>query len=360
MDDHPIDIVLLWVDGSDPEWRAHYQKHRNADLSEQAGGMQRYRDLGTLRYVLRSIEKYTPWYRNLFLVTSGHTPKWLNAAHPKLRCIPHHDFFKNAAHLPTFNSNAIHANIAHIKGLSERFIVWDDDEIMIAPATPETFFENGLPVYSAYVSAAAHKDTYERCCIDNMAYVKQQHGKCFTSAYWSRMRTHYSLRTWLYNACAVLFALTKNAGPLFPGDFAHLPTPYLKSHVLEVMQRYATQTQNTSAQIFRTEKDMMKWGWRLDALAQGAFSPGDTSSWQIFVSDAVQDVSDFKIYRRSKYQSRLQYAVTLLLMAGKIQTLCIQDHTSDALNQEEQKRITHALTRYLDGFFPERSKFENP
>ncbi len=50
-DDFPIDFVIPWVDGSDPEWIAEFNKYapkekrRKTDASEQ-----RYRDYGLLRY----------------------------------------------------------------------------------------------------------------------------------------------------------------------------------------------------------------------------------------------------------------------------------------------------------------------
>lgn len=33
-------------------------------------GAQRYRDQGILRYLLRSIEKYTPWVNDVYLVVA--------------------------------------------------------------------------------------------------------------------------------------------------------------------------------------------------------------------------------------------------------------------------------------------------
>jgi hypothetical protein len=38
-----------------------------------------------LRYSLRSVEKHAPWVRNIFIVTNGQIPYWLNLAHPRIR-----------------------------------------------------------------------------------------------------------------------------------------------------------------------------------------------------------------------------------------------------------------------------------
>jgi hypothetical protein len=38
-----------------------------------------------LRYSLRSVEKHAPWVRNIFIVTNGQIPYWLNLALPRIR-----------------------------------------------------------------------------------------------------------------------------------------------------------------------------------------------------------------------------------------------------------------------------------
>ena len=38
----------------------------------------RYRDSDELRYSLRSIAKYAPWIRNIYMVSANQVPKWLN------------------------------------------------------------------------------------------------------------------------------------------------------------------------------------------------------------------------------------------------------------------------------------------
>lgn len=48
-------------------------------------GSNRFRDNEELRYSLRSIEKFAPWIRKVYIVTSGQIPYWLNLKHPKLQ-----------------------------------------------------------------------------------------------------------------------------------------------------------------------------------------------------------------------------------------------------------------------------------
>ena len=59
-----IDFVITWVDGSDPKWLQEKRKYSN-EMEDFNGNTStvRYRDYGTLKYVFRSIEKFTPWVR---------------------------------------------------------------------------------------------------------------------------------------------------------------------------------------------------------------------------------------------------------------------------------------------------------
>ncbi len=71
----------------------------------------RYADYEQLRYSLRSLEKYAPWVRNVFIVTSGQIPYWLDLDNPRIKIVTHDEIFENKSHLPTFSSPAIEANI---------------------------------------------------------------------------------------------------------------------------------------------------------------------------------------------------------------------------------------------------------
>lgn len=87
----------------------------------------RFADHNELMYSLRSIEKYAPWIRNIFLVTNGQVPNWLDVNHPKIHLVNHSTIFPNKNHLPTFNSLAIESHLYEIPGLSDDFIYLNDD-----------------------------------------------------------------------------------------------------------------------------------------------------------------------------------------------------------------------------------------
>lgn len=138
-----IDIVILWVDGNDPQWLDEKRKYQN-DTSKDANAPNRFRDWGLMKYWFRSIENFAPWVRMIHFVTWGHVPGFLNLEHPKIHIVRHEDYLPAEA-LPTFNASAIEMSIHRIPGLSEHFLFFNDDMFLLRPVGPDTFFHHGLP-----------------------------------------------------------------------------------------------------------------------------------------------------------------------------------------------------------------------
>lgn len=141
-----IDLVYLWVDGSDPQWMAR-RKACIGDLSEAEENCKgRYADNDELKYSLRSVAKYAPWIRRIFIVTDRQVPAWLDTSHPKIRIVDHSEIMP-AECLPCFNSVVIEHHLHRIPGLSEHFLYANDDMYMNRPVTPGTFFgKDSLPI----------------------------------------------------------------------------------------------------------------------------------------------------------------------------------------------------------------------
>lgn len=98
-----------------------------------------------LRYSLRSLHQYAPWVRNVYLVTAGQVPAWLDTDVPGLQVVDHREIFSDPTALPTFNSHAIESQLHRIDGLSEHFLYLNDDVFFGRPLTPGHFFHaNGL------------------------------------------------------------------------------------------------------------------------------------------------------------------------------------------------------------------------
>ena len=72
----PIDVVISWVNGTDPKFLAQL----NANEPEKAAETEasRFRDMNQLKYAIRSFQKYAPWVRDIILLTNGQGIMFLN------------------------------------------------------------------------------------------------------------------------------------------------------------------------------------------------------------------------------------------------------------------------------------------
>lgn len=143
-----IDIVITWVDGSDPHWRkkkAQYRpdSHRSLLTADVEG---RYRCNEELRFLLRSIDRYWQMPGSIFLVTDQQVPGFIRS-HPRLVVVDHRDFMSSDS-LPVFSSRAIEANLHRIRDLSEHYVAFNDDMFLTKPVCFDDFFSvRGAVIY---------------------------------------------------------------------------------------------------------------------------------------------------------------------------------------------------------------------
>lgn len=137
-----IDIVVPWVDGSDPGWlkekRYWYSllcpdRESNTDV--------RYQSWDNLAYWFRAVETYLPWFHKIYFITWGHVPDFLKPDHPKLKIIRHEDFIPREF-LPTFQANTIEMNLHRIQELSENIIYFNDDMFPLEPIAEEYYYRD--------------------------------------------------------------------------------------------------------------------------------------------------------------------------------------------------------------------------
>jgi hypothetical protein len=135
-----MDVVITYVDGNDPHWRTDYAKYSDAPVQEK-----RFRDWGTLKYLLRGIEKHMHFVQNVFLVVSheSQVPQWVDKN--VVRVVLHKDFIPQEL-LPTFNCNPIEMHLHNIEGLGEEYIYFNDDLFPVAESKPEDFYREGKGV----------------------------------------------------------------------------------------------------------------------------------------------------------------------------------------------------------------------
>lgn len=144
-----IDFVITTVDGSDPAWQERFSAtlagKSGQPVLAKAANAARYTTHDELRFVLRSIHYYAPYARTIHIVTDAQCPDWLDTTHERINLVDHRDIIE-PAYLPCFNSDAIESCLWRIPGLSERFVYFNDDVLLMAPTDRSTFFSPfGLP-----------------------------------------------------------------------------------------------------------------------------------------------------------------------------------------------------------------------
>jgi len=143
-----IDLVYLWVDGSDLEWITRREKFLGREIlnSGEATSKGRFTDNGELKYSLRSVEKNIPWIHKIFIVTDGQKPKWLDLQNEKVEIIDIGQLLPEES-MPCYNSVIIEHFIWRIPGLSDHFLYANDDMFFSKPLSPDFFFTpEGYPI----------------------------------------------------------------------------------------------------------------------------------------------------------------------------------------------------------------------
>lgn len=135
-----MDAIITYVNNSDRIWLRSYI---NATHTRNLNTC-RFRSWGTLKYLLRGIDKYMPFIQNVILIVSGKSqvPVWLDTT--KVRVVYHEEFIPEQF-LPTFNSCTIEAFFWNISNLSDKVIYFNDDMFPTAPMSEEDFFTENKP-----------------------------------------------------------------------------------------------------------------------------------------------------------------------------------------------------------------------
>lgn len=198
----PVDLVYLWVDGSDKEWLAKkelYLKNSGKILGNEAVAECRAKDNDELKMSLRCVEKYMPWINKIFIVTDNQIPKWLDTTNPKIQVVFHKDFMPEEI-LPTFNSASIEMYLHKIPNLSEHFIYANDDMFINQKLTPDFFFtKEGMPVIRLQKSICkklAEKSVYSYTILKMQELIKQEYGIFYD------LEPHHNLDTYTKSICS--------------------------------------------------------------------------------------------------------------------------------------------------------------
>lgn len=334
----PIDIIVLWVDGNDPDWI----KERNDTLgikpTELSNQNARYRDWDLMRYWFRGIEKYAPWVNTIHFVTWGHLPKWLNTTHPKLNIVKHTSFMPKEA-LPTFNSNALMINLHRIDGLADRFIVFNDDMFLIDKVTPDLFFKKGLPR-----TLAGHCPY--RIDTQDPFFPPLNDTAIINKYFPMRKSVAKNFFKWINpsNGLNIIPTLLMLPFPAFYGFLNdHLPAAYLKKTFNEVWALENNLLTKTTLNKSRSPYDVNEWVMRYWQIANGSFYPLKKKNGYAFFP--------------ARFSSAIDYA-------HKIQTfVCSQEKPMICINDgdfsdKELAQVKALVANSFDRLLPNPSSFE--
>ena len=263
-----IDIVIPWVDGSDENWIKEKNKY-SYDISGEGVNNARFRNWDTLKYTLRSIEEYMPWYNKIYLVTNGQIPTWLNLNNPKLELVNHKEYIPKE-YTPTFNSHTIELNIHRIKKLSEKFIYFNDDYLITNFMKKEEFFFHNLPCDSGILNVhCPRKNRIIHTIAFNDTGIINEHFNIIAT-----LKNKKNWFNYKYGVKNIIQNFILSKCPRFPGfKQFHTPNAYLKSTFEEVWDKEYGILNETCMNKFRNKNDVNQWIMRNYQLSSNNFYP---------------------------------------------------------------------------------------
>ena len=330
--DYPIDIVIPWVDGDDPQWLKQKAEY-SGDVTQSVRNFD-YQEWGLLKYWFRGIEKCAPWVRNIFFITWGHVPKWLNTSNQRIKIVNHKDYIPEK-YLPTFSSHVIELNIHRIEGLAEHFIYFNDDMYLVNATKPEDFFCNGIPRDVAIINPIAPSQRYyiNNVQLTSIAVINEHYKK--------HEVIKKNITKWINPKYGRLLPLNLLFAPWgrFPGLLQqHIASSYLKSTFTEVWNEEAELLDETCSHRFRDFRcDVNQWIMQEWQIANGTFEPRNLNFGKYF---QIRDVETANIAGQA-------------ILKGKYKNICLNDHIED-----NQEAIVNILRQAFEEKFPEKSSFE--
>lgn len=173
-ENHNIDAVITWVDGSDREWQKKINQYSPVRIDfEKKKESVRYNSIGEIDIAIKSIIKFASFVNNIFLITDNQKPENFESLKKiakekgiNLVLIDHKIIFKDyEKYLPCFNSCSIGNMLFRVPNLSEYFIIFNDDTFLMRETQPSDFFINDKPIVRG-----KWKDFYENKSLRNFFY----------------------------------------------------------------------------------------------------------------------------------------------------------------------------------------------
>lgn len=292
-----MDAVITYVNGNDPVWIRDYEKFTKVPAMTK-----RFRDWGTLKYLLRGIEKNMPFIRNVFLVVShpSQVPDW--ADEQNLKIVLHSDIIPEK-YLPTFSCNPIEMHLHRIPDLDEEFLYFNDDMFPVDKCRREDFFRDGKGVIGIYKHFFRF-GMYKKLCRNSDKVARRFAGKSES-----------------------LFFIRPQ----------HICSPMLKSLCEELFDAGVPEIENTSATKVRSGNDVCQYVYLDYMYHKGRIIPEKISNKHFSVALAsAESLKDF-------------------LMSPYRKLVCINDVH---LSEERYERLHDAIISAFENKFPSKSRFE--
>ena len=271
MQEPKVDIIVTWVDGNDPAWRAEKNKYKSQIFGKEAANEddgKRFRDWDNLQYLFRGIECFMPWIDRVHLITCGHLPKWINLECKRLHIVRHSDYIPSQL-LPTFNSNCIELYANRIEGLADKFILFNDDMFVVKPTASEEFFKNGLPCDVACLNPQPIvRSEIVNIEVNNLKIINDHFSMkdiMKNRSKWFSLRKYGSLvlRTKIFSKYSSIIGIYQ----------PHIPLAYNKSTWDTVWKLEEDALKTACTNQFRSTDDLNHWLFRSWQLMTGKFEP---------------------------------------------------------------------------------------
>lgn len=322
-----IDLVIDWLDETDQAWQEDKAKY-DINVDNELNDDTRYRDYGTFKYVFRSIEKYATWVNKIYVVTNGQVPEFLDLNNPKIQLIKHEDYI-DSNYLPTFNSNVIETNYDKISGLSEQFVLLNDDVYFNSETSADEFFVNGKPTDYGIIKPQITFENFFKVVFNNLIVINKHFTKKEMLA---NGRGKFSI--FKYGMIGFKNNLLSKPWSQITGFYdAHGPASILKSTMKQVKEVEPEVFKRTSEARFRSSDDINQWLFRYWQIASGNFEP------RKMTFEKLINLKDIKSNRE-------------LFKNKQLKAICVNDVT------ENFSQDITILQDLLEKKFPNKSEFE--
>jgi len=328
-----IDIVYTWVNSNDQAWRkkrAELAKQETGEDLAWRAGESRFQDNNELKYSLRSIEKYLPFIRRVYIAHAGAAPDWVRKDRTDLVCVPQNEILPEFCS-PSYQSDVIESFLYKIPGLSEYYIYSNDDNFFCAPHSVEDLFDE---------EGKAKVGITPRLAGDYVADVFREMELNAGRALKKRIRTSKPVTISRYSwVPPSVRCMIKGVMPL--NTMTHVAQPFRKSIWPEFHKTFAKEIDTLCQSHFRSPQ-----GFAINMMAHHFAQSSDKAIFEFC------NQNDY-MGRSAPMEYRDVFRQELLEKSHEIKRFCLNDEPAD-----DNGSWVGYVAEILEGFFPNPSRWE--